>query len=76
MDIGVYGEPGGEVAEHSAEGLDIHAVLQGNGSEGVAENVESDLCNPGSSEDSLWHVVYAVRGDGNTYWSKCEYTSS
>ena len=64
MGVGIQGKPGGEVAEHSADGFDIHAVLQGDGGEGVAEIVESDLGNPGSGEDSLQHIVHAVRGDG------------
>ena len=29
----------------------------------VAEIVKSDLGNPGSGEDSLQHIVHAVRGD-------------
>ncbi len=36
MGIGVQGEPCGEVTEHSADGLDIHAVLEGKGGEGVS----------------------------------------
>ena len=43
MGIGVQGEAGGEVAQHTGYGLDIHTILQGNGSEGVAEIMESDL---------------------------------
>ena len=31
MGIGVEGEPCGKVAEHAADGLDIYAVLQGDG---------------------------------------------
>ena len=41
--IGVQGEACGEVAEHAGYRLDIHAVLEGNGSKGVAEVMESDL---------------------------------
>ena len=68
MGVGIQGESGGEVAEHSADGFDIHAVLQGNGGEGVAEIVKSDLGNPGSGEDSFEHIVHAVRGDGASIW--------
>ena len=64
MGIGIQCEPGGEVAEHSADGFDIHTVLQGDGGEGVAEIVKSHLGNPGSGEDSLQHIIHAVRGDG------------
>ena len=63
MGIGIQCEPGGEVAEHAADGFDIHAVLQGDGGEGVAEIVESDLGDPGG-EDSLQHIIHAVRGYG------------
>ena len=41
--VGVQGEACGEVAEHAGYRLDIHAVLEGNGSKGVAEVMESDL---------------------------------
>ena len=43
MGIGVQGEPGGEVAEHTGYSLDVYSVLEGDGCEGVAEVVESDL---------------------------------
>ena len=43
MGIGVQGEACGEVAKHAGHGLDIHTILQGNGCEGVAEVMESDL---------------------------------
>ena len=47
MGVGVEGEAGGEVAEHSADRLDVHAVLERNGGEGVTEVVESDFRDPG-----------------------------
>ena len=43
MGIGVEGEPRGEVTQHAADGLDIHAVLESDGRKGVAEVVESDF---------------------------------
>ena len=43
MGIGVQGEACGEVTQHAADGLDVHAILECDGSEGVAEVVESDL---------------------------------
>ena len=43
MGIGVQGEACGEVTEHSADCLNVHSVLEGDGSEGVPEVMESDL---------------------------------
>ena len=43
MGIGVQGEACGKVTQHVGHGLDVHTILQGNGCEGVAEIVESDL---------------------------------
>lgn len=35
MGIGVKSEPGGEVPQYSADGFDIHAILEGDGGESV-----------------------------------------
>ena len=35
MGVGVQGEACGEVAQHAADGFDIHTVLQSEGGEGV-----------------------------------------
>ena len=35
MGVGVQGEACGEVTQHSADGLDVHAVLECDGCEGV-----------------------------------------
>ena len=43
MGVGVQGEACGEVTQHAGHGLDIHTVLEGDGGEGVAEIMESDL---------------------------------
>ena len=43
MGIGIQREAGGEVAQHTRYGFYVNSVLQGNGGEGVAEVVESDL---------------------------------
>lgn len=43
MGVGVQGEAGGEVAQHTADGLDVHAVLEGEGGEGMTEVVEPNL---------------------------------
>ena len=64
MGVGIQGESGGEVAEHSADGFYIHAVLQGDGGEGVAEVVESDLGDACPFKHPLQHIVHTVWGDG------------
>ena len=64
MGVGVQGEACGEVAQHAGHRLDINTVLQGDGCEGVAEIVESDLRDACSFEDTLQHIVDTVRGDG------------
>ena len=64
MGIGVQGEACGEVAQHAGYRLDVHAVLQGDGGEGVAEIVEPDLWDPGSGQHSFEHIIEAVGGDG------------
>ena len=63
--VGVQGEACGEVAEHAGYRLDIHAVLEGNGSKGVAEIMESDLWDASPFEDTLEHIVDAIWGDGS-----------
>ena len=66
MGIGVQGEAGGEVPQHTTDRLDIHSVLQCDGSKGVAEIMESDLRDSCSFKNPLQHIVDAVRGDGAT----------
>ena len=41
MGVGVQREPRRVVAQHTADGLDVHAVLQGHGREGVAQVMEA-----------------------------------
>ena len=53
MGVGVQSEPGGEVAQHARDSLNVHAVLECDGSEGVAEVVESDLWDACSCQHSL-----------------------
>ena len=53
MGIGVQGEACGKVTQHSADCLDVYAVLQGDGCEGVAQVVEPDLRDTSSRKDSL-----------------------
>ena len=64
MGISVQGESRGEVAQHAGDGFDIYAVLQGQRGECVAEVMESDLGNPCPFQDTLEHIINAVRGDG------------
>lgn len=42
MGVGVKGEPCGEVAKDAGRGLDVHAVLQGDGCEGVPLRYNND----------------------------------
>ena len=63
MGIGVQCEACGEVAEHAADGLDIYTILEGNGCEGVAEVVESDLGDASPFQHPLKHIIHTVRGD-------------
>ena len=48
MGVGVQGESSGEMTQHTAYRLDVHTILQGDGCEGVAEVVKSDLWNASS----------------------------
>ena len=64
MGICVQSESSREVTQHAADRLDVHAVLQRNGGEGVAEVMESDLRDACSCQHSLKHAVDAVWGDG------------
>ena len=61
MGVGVQGEAGGEVAQHTGYGFYVNSVLEGNGSEGVAEIMESDLRDACSCQHSFQHIVYTVR---------------
>ena len=66
MGIGDQGEACGKVTQHAADGLNVYAVLQGEGCEGVTEVIESDLRDACPLQNSLQHIVHAVRGDGPT----------
>ena len=63
MGIGVQGEAGREVTQHAGHRLDVYAVLQGDGCEGVAEVMEPNLRDTRPFKNSLEHIVHAVRGD-------------
>ena len=51
--VGAKGEPCVVVAQHTGDGLDVHAVLQGQGREGVSRIVETHL----GQSCSLQHPV-------------------
>ena len=59
MGVGVQSEACGEMTEHTADRLDIHAVLEGDGGEGVTEVVESDLW------DAV-HLLQPIQPPGHT----------
>ena len=61
MGVGVQREARRVVTQHTADGLDVHAVLQGHGREGVAEVVETDAWQSCPLQHSLEHVQHAVR---------------
>ena len=59
MGIGVQGEASGEVTQHAGYSLDVHAVLQGDGGEGVTEVMESDLRD----------TTISTIGQARMYWT-------
>ena len=60
MGVGVQGEAGGEVAEHSGHGLYVYAVLQSDCCEGVSEVVKPDLWDTSPCQHSFEHIVYTI----------------
>ena len=58
--VGAQGETGVEVAEHGGDSLYIHAVLQGHGSEGMPQIVESKVFQSGILQDLLVEVYHRV----------------
>ena len=66
MGIGVQGEACGEVTQHAGHRLDVHTILESDGSEGVAEVMESDFRDARPFQHPLQHIVHTVRGDGTT----------
>ena len=56
MGVGVQSESCGEVTKHAGHRLDVHAVLESDGCEGVAEVMESDLRDARPFEDTLQHI--------------------
>ena len=64
MGVGVQRETRGVVPEHTADGLDVHAVLQGHRREGVAQVMKADAWQPSPFQHSLQHMQDAIWGDG------------
>ena len=54
--VGPQGEPGVEVAQHGGHCFHIHTVLQGRGSESMAEVMESEVLQPGVLENLLVEI--------------------
>ena len=61
MGVGVQREARRVVTEHTADGLDVHAVLQRHGREGVAEVMKAYPWQPRPFQHPLEHVQHAVR---------------
>ena len=61
MGVGPQGEARVAVAQHSADRLDVHAVLQRQGGEGVTEVVQADGLQPRPLENLSVEVHHAVR---------------
>ena len=59
--VGVQREPRRVVAQHTADGLDVHAVLQGHRREGVAQVMKAYPWQSRSFQHPLEHMQHAVR---------------
>ena len=58
--IGVQCEARGVMTEHTADGLDVHAVLQRHGGEGVTQVMEAYPWQSRPLQHSLQHMQDAV----------------
>ena len=63
MGIGVQGEACGEVTQHAGHRLDVHAVLESDGGEGVPEVVEPDFRDASPFQHMLQHIGHIIRSD-------------
>ena len=59
--VGAEGESGIVVPQHAGYGLHVYTVLQGRGSEGVAEIMEANMRESGVLQDLLVKVHHGVR---------------
>ena len=64
MSVGIEGESCGEVTQHTGYCFDVHAVLQSQCCEGVAEVMEPDFREPCPLQHSVQHIQHTVWGDG------------
>ena len=64
MGIGIQRESCREMAQHSRHGFHIHAVLEGQCGERMAEIVEPDLRQARPIQHPVEHMEDAVRGNG------------
>ena len=62
--VGVQREARRVVTEYTADGLDVHAVLQRHGREGVTQVMKADAWQPRPFQHPLEHMQHAVRGHG------------
>ena len=62
--VDVDGGGGADVADDGGEGLDVHAVLQSGGGEGVTEVVKPNILTPGPLQGLFHFVVDALRVHG------------
>ena len=63
--VGAEGEPGVVVTQHGGDGLDVHAVLKGQGGEGMPEIMEPEMFQASAFQDALvegGHRVQVVHG--------------
>ena len=66
--VGAESESGIVVSQHGGDGLDVYAVLEGQGGEGVAQVMEPKVLQPGVLEDALVegsHRIRVVHGPGS-----------
>ena len=59
--IGIEGEPGTEVAQHTGQRFHIHAAEEGHGGEGVTQIVKSDLLAPGPLQNDMEPTEHGTR---------------
>lgn len=59
--VGAESEPVVVVPQHSGHGLDVHAVLEGQGGEDVPEVVESEVLQPSVLQDALVEYGHRVQ---------------
>ena len=64
MGVGVQGEPGAVVTQHAGHRFHVHPILEGQGSEGMPQIVESDSRQPRPLQHPVEHVEHTVRGHG------------